>query len=126
MDVESGGLKQQRRAHSTSSGGRHYMDAKDVLSSSSSFSSSSAQPGAAESIRSILVRTGVFRGAQKTSNDTSSPQQQQQQHDNSNGLDYLSLAHKDLVVDPSLMRPNYVSDNVFEAVKLVYELEKFH
>lgn len=107
ISEQESAVSQQRR-YSTSSSGKtntndhhhhHYMDTKDVVASHISD---------AESIRSILVRTGVFRGAA----------------DSTPAAD-ASLAHKDMLIDHSLMKPSYISDNVFEAVKLVYEIEKF-
>lgn len=64
-----------------------------------------------ESISSILVRTGVFQG---DINDL-----------NNFNVDSV-LAHKDMIIDPALIKPNYISDNVYEAVKLVYQLESFN
>lgn len=101
--VESKGLKQQRRYSTSSLGGQLGVSDKSENGGSSYVSET-------ESIRSILVRTGVFRGETNETSGTSDTQ---------------SLAHKDMIVDKSLMKPNYVSDNVFEAVKLVYQIENF-
>ena len=98
-DSNAGGLatKQQRRYSTSSSLGRFGgVDGKDTSYVSET-----------ESIRSILVRTGVYQG------------------DNFDATANGTLAHKDMIVDKSLMRPNHVSDNVYEAVKLVYELENY-
>ena len=64
----------------------------------------------AESIQSILVCTGVYQGSQ---NEVDA-------HHNS-----LNYAHKDMVVDNALRRPSFISSDVYEAVKLVYKIEKF-
>ena len=61
-----------------------------------------------ESITSILVRTGVFQG---NINDIDSQCSQ------------LLLAHKDMIVDPTLIKPHFVSNDVYDAVKLIFELE---
>ena len=102
--VESKGLKQQRRYSTSSIGGQIGVNSDKSENGASSYVSET------ESIRSILVRTGVFRGETNETSGTSDTQ---------------SLAHKDMIVDKSLMKPNYVSDNVFEAVKLVYQIENF-
>ena len=109
MSEQESAVSQQRRYSTSSSGNgnnsstsehhHHYMDSRDVVASHVSD---------AESIRSILVRTGVFRGPADSTPAADS-----------------SLAHKDMLIDQSLMKPSYISDNVFEAVKLVYELENF-
>lgn len=64
----------------------------------------------AESITSILVRTGVFQG---DVNDL-----------NNHSVD-MSLAHKDMIVDLGLIKPRLVKDNVLEAVKSVFQMENF-
>jgi len=64
----------------------------------------------AESISSILVRTGVFQG---DINDIHAKNSQ------------LVLAHKDMMVDTSLIKPNYVLDDVYEAIKLIMEIENY-
>ncbi len=64
---------------------------------------------AAESISSILVQTGVYRGDKDNKNISASS----------------NLAHKDIVLDNQFVRPNYVVDNVYEAVKLVFKMEKY-
>lgn len=64
----------------------------------------------AESINSILVQTGVYQG-------------------DGNDLDTMisrDLAHRDTRIDEKLVKPNYVSKNVYEAVKLVFELENYN
>lgn len=63
-----------------------------------------------ESITSILVRTGVFQGDLNDLND--------------HNVD-LALAHKDMIVDPSLIKPRFICENVYEAVKSVFKLEDF-
>jgi ribonucleotide monophosphatase NagD (HAD superfamily) len=63
----------------------------------------------AESMSSILVQTGVYRG-EKDEKSISA---------NSN------LAHKDIVLDDKFVKPNHVVDNVHEAVKLVFKLENY-
>jgi ribonucleotide monophosphatase NagD (HAD superfamily) len=63
----------------------------------------------AESINSILVCTGVYQGDKndfKTQN--------------------LMYSHKDAKIDNKLREPNYICDDVYEAVKMVYEIEKFN
>ena len=62
----------------------------------------------AEAIYSILVRTGVFQGDIKEIENHNSQ---------------LVLAHKDMIVEPSLIKPSYVLDDVFEAVKLIFSQE---
>ena len=64
----------------------------------------------AEACFSLLVRTGVFQG---DINDT-------QVHNSQ-----LVLAHKDMVVDAGLIKPNFVLDDAYEAVKLIMEMEKY-
>lgn len=61
----------------------------------------------AESIVSILVKTGVFQGnIDEHCSD-------------------MALAHKDMIVDPALIRPHVVSENCLEAVNTVFEIENF-
>ncbi len=64
----------------------------------------------AESIESVLVKTGVFQGCEKTLEEVT---------------DDLVYFHKDMIIDASLRKPDYLSDNVADAVKLIYEKEKF-
>lgn len=73
-------------------------------------SSSSPYVSETESIASILVKTGVFQG---DLNDI-----------NNHSVD-MALAHKDMIVDPTLIKPNFIVDNVFDAVKLIYQIEKY-
>jgi hypothetical protein len=63
----------------------------------------------AEAISSILVKTGVFQG------DLVSP----------GAGNVMNLAHKDTVIDSTLTRPKHITQDVFEAVKLVFQMEKF-
>jgi hypothetical protein len=65
----------------------------------------------ADSINSILVRTGVFQG---DLNDTQAHNSQ------------LVLAHKDMTIDVNLIRPKFVLEDVHEAVKLIFSLENHH
>ena len=62
----------------------------------------------AETINSILVRTGVFQGGINDIDAHSSK---------------LSLAHKDMIVMPSFIKPNFVVDDAFDAAKLVFGIE---
>ena len=55
----------------------------------------------AESISSILVQTGVYQGEDVSKN----------------------LAHKDTFLDQKLVKPKFIANNVYEAVKLVFKLE---
>ena len=68
-----------------------------------------AHSSTVESIVSVLVKTGVF---QTSHMDESSPISQ-------------SLAHRDTLVDPVLRKPHFVCDDVYDAVKLIFELERF-
>jgi hypothetical protein len=64
----------------------------------------------AESIKSILVRTGVFQGNElNIENDT----------------DGLTYSHKDMVFDKSLRKPHHIVNNVYDAVKLIFENENY-
>ena len=63
----------------------------------------------AESINSILVRTGVYQGDKI---DIGS-------------LVSRNLAHKDTLIDPSLVKPNFITNNVYDAVKLVFKKENY-
>lgn len=42
------------------------------------------------------------------------------------GKEISNHNHRDFVLDNQLKQPTYVTQNVLEAVKLVFELEKFH
>ncbi|CAF0844390.1 unnamed protein product [Brachionus calyciflorus] len=61
----------------------------------------------AESITSILVRTGVFQGDINDHNVN------------------MALAHKDMILDASLIKPHIISDDCLQAVKTVFEIENF-
>lgn len=61
----------------------------------------------AESIMSILVKTGVFQG-----------------NIEKHCLN-MALAHKDMIVDSTLVKPHIVSDSCLEAVNTVFEIENF-
>lgn len=61
----------------------------------------------AESIRSILVKTGVFQG------------------DIDKHCVSMALAHKDMVIDPNLIKPHIISDNCLHAVNTVFDIENF-
>lgn len=63
----------------------------------------------AHSIKSILVRTGVY-------------QADENQPFNMDGNE-LKLAHKDTLVDNSLVKPHFIANDVYDAVQLVFELE---
>ena len=65
----------------------------------------------AEACFSLLVRTGVFQG---DINDIQAHNSQ------------LVLAHKDMAVDASLIKPTFVLDDAYEAVKLIMEMEKYN
>jgi hypothetical protein len=92
----------------SSSSSKAKLNSPSLLSTSNySTKSNASYVSDTESIASILVRTGVFRG------DTYNP-----------NID-MNLAHKDMIVDLSLMKPNFIVDNVFDAVKLVYQIEKY-
>ena len=65
----------------------------------------------AETIKSILVKTGVFQGDHETLDKESK--------------DELVYSHKDMIIDNSLRKPDYLCDNVHEAVKLIFEKENF-
>ena len=62
----------------------------------------------ADTINSILVRTGVFQGSIDDIEAHSSQ---------------LNLAHKDMIVVPSFIKPNFVVDDAFDAAKLVFGIE---
>lgn len=61
-------------------------------------------------IESILVKTGVFQGDEKTIE---------------NQKDELIYTHKDMLVDMSLRKPDHLVKDVYEAVKIIYEKENF-
>jgi HAD superfamily hydrolase (TIGR01456 family) len=63
----------------------------------------------AHSIKSILVRTGVY-------------QADEEQPFSIDGNE-LKLAHKDTLVDNSLVKPHFIANDVYDAVQLVFELE---
>ncbi len=65
----------------------------------------------AERIQSILVKTGVFQG------DAASLDQLAD--------DDLVYSHKDMIIDNSLRKPDFLCENVHEAVKLIFEKENF-
>lgn len=120
-DSETSRQKQQQRCYSSTASSSSSMGNYIGSNPMSSYTSET------ESIRSILVRTGVSRSdepaknADSAANNSNAAAAQEKSRDQES----LSLAHKDMIVDPSLMKPNYVSDNVFEAVKLVYKIENF-
>ncbi len=58
----------------------------------------------ATSCSSILVRTGVYQGEQTSSSNYS---------------------HKDANIESRQKIPDYICDDVYDAVKMVYEIEKF-
>lgn len=64
----------------------------------------------AESISSILVRTGVFQDDPKTIGTNSN---------------VMNLAHKNTIIDFNLVKPKHVTQDVLEAVQLVFQMEKF-
>jgi hypothetical protein len=64
----------------------------------------------AESISSILVRTGVF---------------QDDPNNISKNVNVMNLAHKDTLADSSLIKPKYVTQDVFEAVEMIFQMEKY-
>lgn len=64
----------------------------------------------AESISSILVRTGVF---------------QDDPNNIAKNLNLMNLAHKDTLVDSSLIKPKYVTQDVLEAVEMIFQMEKY-
>ncbi len=64
----------------------------------------------AEFMKSVLVKTGVFQGCEKSLEDAN---------------DDLFYFHKDMIIDSNLRRPDYLCENVAEAVRLIYETEKF-
>jgi hypothetical protein len=66
----------------------------------------------AHSIKSILVRTGVY-------------QADENQPFNIDG-DELKLAHKDTLVENSLVKPHFIANDVYDAVQLVFELENLN
>ena len=66
----------------------------------------------AKSLQSILVRTGVFLGDQSDLDAGCNP-------------NLKNYAHKDMILDNSLRKPNYLCENVYEAVKLIFEKENF-
>ena len=37
----------------------------------------------------------------------------------------LNYAHKDIIIDPALKRPQYVCQNAYEAVEMAFELQKY-
>jgi ribonucleotide monophosphatase NagD (HAD superfamily) len=63
----------------------------------------------AESISSILVQTGVFRGELTDIESAYSK----------------NLAHKDTLVDRQLVKPTHITKDVLDAVKLVFERENY-
>lgn len=63
----------------------------------------------AESVHSILVRTGVYQGDENEFKNSS-----------------LVYAHKDANIDNKMREPKSICDNVYDAVKLVYKLENFN
>jgi HAD superfamily hydrolase (TIGR01456 family) len=73
------------------------------------FDANSSYVSTAESISSILVQTGVYRGNKDDTKISGSS----------------NLAHKDIVLDEMFVRPHHVVENVLEAVKLVFKIEKF-
>ena len=79
------------------------MEKLSILSNGKSFMSQ------AERISSIIVKTGVFQG---DINDIAYKKES-------------SLAHKDMVIDPNLIKPNYIVNDSHEAVKLIFQLENF-
>lgn len=64
----------------------------------------------ATKINSILVKTGVFQGDEKTIESQK---------------DDLIYTHKDMLIDKSLRKPDFLVKDVHEAVKLIYERENF-
>lgn len=64
----------------------------------------------AEFIKSVLVKTGVFQGDEVTLESYK---------------DDLVYTHKDMIIDESLRKPDYLCNNVHEAVKLIFEKENY-
>ena len=58
----------------------------------------------AKSISSILVRTGVYQGESNS---------------------HLVYSHKDAKIESKQKIPDYICDDVFRAVEMVFEIEKF-
>lgn len=83
---------------------KHEKTHFEFLLSNSTFKSE------AKSIKSVLVKTGVFQGCQASLENPS------------NEMVYF---HKDMIIDDSLRKPDYLCDDVHQAVRLIYETENF-
>lgn len=84
---------------------------KNAESSYMGFHHGGSFSSSAEKIKSILVKTGVFQGDQSNLKQIVN--------------DDLVYSHKDMIVDASLRMPDFLCENVHDAVKLIFEQENF-
>ncbi len=77
-----------------------------------------------DTINSILVCTGVYRGGNINVNSNSN-ESIALNNNSVNSRRHLNYGHKDLVInDPTLKQPRHICTDVYEAVNLVLNLEK--